>query len=333
LRREDTTATYTKKLDSPYGKMENPRLSPGTCHPRCQAVSDKQYKPGRWRSPLKSFNMDRKWFLSVLLLISLSAPAVVFAGSFINARGATVGERFIVPAGYTRISVAKGSFGEYLRNLKLRPDGAVVHFYDGSIKKSNGVYVAVIDMPIGNKNLQQCADVIMHTRAEYLYMHGRFAEIHFTFTNGFRADYSKWRAGYRVSSTGGRYHWVRTAAEDNSRASFDNYMDMIYGYCGTLSLSKELKNVQRRDIRPGDILIKGGSPGHAELVLDVATNRAGENIYLLAQGYMPAQEMQVLENPEDRNLSPWYKMDEHNTLIITPQWTFTIGQLMRFEEE
>ena len=253
--------------------------------------------------------------------------------SFINPRGTTVYERIITPPGYARVEETKGSFAYYLRNLKLKPDGTVVHFYDGRVKKNNDVYVAVIDMAIGHTDLQQCADVIMHLRAEYLYAQHQEDKIHFTFLGGFRADYAKWRDGYRIAAEGGRYRWVKSSASDNSYEGFCSYMDMIYHRCGSLSLSKELTDVEYRDIKPGDVLIMGGSPGHAELVLDVAMNKKGEKIYLLAQGYMPAQDMQVVTNPEDNTISPWYLMNEHTTNIITPQWTFTIGQLMRFEEE
>ena len=43
----------------------------------------------------------------------------------------------------------------------------------------------------------------------------------------------------------------------------------------------------------GDVLIQGGSPGHAVIVVDMAENPAtGEKLYLLAQSYMPAQDIQ-----------------------------------------
>ncbi len=253
--------------------------------------------------------------------------------TFINPVGQTVNDRIAAPTGYTKVNVIKGSFAEYLRGLKLKPVSSMVHYYNGRIKDNNGVYVAVIDMPIGDKDLQQCADVIMHVRAEYLFTTHQENKIHFTLTNGFRADYSKWAEGYRIAFNGNKAQWVKKGPADHTYSSFCKYMDVIYTYCGTLSLSKELKDVEYSAIQPGDILIKGGSPGHAEIVLDVAKNKEGKKIYLLAQGYMPAQEMQVLVNPGSAALSPWYEMDDTHTNIITPEWVFTIGQLMRFEDE
>ena len=58
------------------------------------------------------------------------------------------------------------------------------------------------------------------------------------------------------------------------------------------------------NIKPGDVLIRGGFPGHAVIVMDMATNSAGKKIYLLAQSYMPAQDIHVLVNPSDEHSSP-----------------------------
>ena len=250
----------------------------------------------------------------------------------INPNGKIIGERIKTPDGYVRVGLSKGTFGEYLRSLPLKPDGTPVHYYDGKVKPNNNIYVAVVDMNIGDKNLQQCADVIMHVRAEYLYYHHLDDKIHFTLTNGFRADYSKWKEGYRISFSGNKTKWIKSAAPDNSYSSFSKYMDVIYNYCGTLSLSKELKKVDYGTMQPGDILIKGGSPGHAELVMDMAVNKAGEKVFLLAQSYMPAQEMQLLENPSGRDISPWYVLSKFENNITTPEWNFTTNQLMRFED-
>jgi hypothetical protein len=39
----------------------------------------------------------------------------------------------------------------------------------------------------------------------------------------------------------------------------------------------------------GDVFIRGGSPGHAMLVVDMGEDAAGRKIYLVAQSYMPSQ--------------------------------------------
>ena len=83
-------------------------------------------------------------------------------------------------------------------------------------------------------------------------------------------------------------------------------------------------------VQPGDVLIKGGSPGHAEIVMDVAANNRGQKIYLLAQSYMPAQDIHVLRNFMNETLSPWYEVRSDNALILTPEYTFSPQQLRRW---
>ena len=104
-------------------------------------------------------------------------------------------------------------------------------------------------------------------------------------------------------------------------------MDFVFTYAGTLSLSQCLQPKDIKDIASGDVFILGGSPGHAVMVVDVAENKAGEKIFLLAQSYMPAQETQILKNNNATTLSPWYSANLSGTLD-TPQWTFDAGQLM-----
>lgn len=241
----------------------------------------------------------------------------------------TVKTRIEVPQGYKRISTEKNSFAEYLQNLKLKPEGTLVKYYDGNVKNKD-VYVAVIDLDIGTKDLQQCADAVIRLRAEYLFSQKKFDDIHFNFTNGFNAEYSKWRDGYRINVKGNKVNWYKKIGESNSYKDFREYLDVVFNYAGTLSLSKELKPVEISEMQIGDIFIKGGSPGHAVIIVDIAVNeKTGEKIFLLAQSYMPAQDIQILKNPMNSEFSPWYSDNFENTLE-TPEWTFKSNELKRF---
>jgi hypothetical protein len=186
-------------------------------------------------------------------------------------------------------------------------------------------------MDIGNKNLQQCADAVIRLRAEYLFKQNRDSEIHFNLTNGFNADYLKWKHGYRIEVKGNHTQWVKKVTPSNHYNTFRNYLDFVFMYAGTLSLSKELQPVAYKTIQIGDVFIQGGSPGHAVIVVDMAIHsQTKEKIFLLAQSYMPAQEIQVLLNPDNTKLSPWYKSDTIKTDIITPEWHFKNIDLKRF---
>jgi len=264
-----------------------------------------------------------------------SAAAIVAEGeadaSLINEMGTTVCERILVPEGFERVAAEEGSFGEYLRNLPLKPHGSQVTYYNGD-KKPLDVHVAVLDIDVGSRDLQQCADSVIRLRAEYLYGKGLFDRIHFNFTNGFRADYAKWSQGYRIKVTGNKAEWVKQDSRGTDYASFRKYLDMVFSYAGTLSLSKEMKNIPVEKMQPGDVFLKGASPGHCVIVMDMARDeKTGEMRFIIAQGYMPAQEMHILKNPANAQGNPWYSLNFGDQLV-TPEWTFTRDQLFRFED-
>lgn len=242
----------------------------------------------------------------------------------------TIKGRYGVPDGYERVKVQEKSFGEFLRNSKLEKYGEKVKYYDGRIKDKDNVYDSVFAVDIGDKDLHQCADAVMLLRAEYLYQNQKYDEISFNFVGGFKAEYKMWRQGYRINVGQRNCSYYKGAKPDNSYSTFRKYMDLVFAYSSTLSLDKELKSVNVGDIQIGDVFIEGGSPGHCVIVVDMAQNKTtGEKIFMIAQSYMPAQQTQLLINPNDESLSPWYSLNFGDTLN-TPEWTFSSNQLKRF---
>lgn len=241
-------------------------------------------------------------------------------------------QRFAPPPGFERPAADSGSFAFHLRHLPLKPPGSRVLLFNGLEKSRSDVYEAVVDLPIGNQDLHQCADAVIRLRAEYLWQAGRFNEIHFNLTNGFRVDYNRWRKGERVKVSGNKTSWVAQKTASGTYATFWQYLEFVFTYAGTLSLSKELQQVDVAEMKIGDVFIQGGAPGHAVIVVDLAVDSSGKKVFLLAQSYMPAQEIQVLKNPANGTLSPWYSV-EFGERLETPEWTFNKGDLKRFREE
>lgn len=252
--------------------------------------------------------------------------------SISNPEGMIISTRFKPPEYFNRLREDSASFASYLRNTPLKQDDALVEYYHGGTKPNNDVYVAVFDQKIGERDLHQCADAVMRMRADYLRDSGKAEEIHFNFTNGFNAEYAKWMEGYRISVSGNDVKWNKTTSYSDSDASYWKYLEMVFSYAGTLSLEKELVSVSIDDMRIGDVFIQGGSPGHAILIVDMAENpETGQSVFMLAQSYMPAQQMQILQNPMNDEISPWYSAEE--TLeLYTPEWTFTYDDLKRFHD-
>src|SRR6476646_5245761 len=77
----------------------------------------------------------------------------------------TIGE-IPTPPGYKRIIEERNSFGVWLRNIPLKHDPGI-YLFNGRLRDNQSTHFAVLDIPVGDKDLQQCADAIMRLRAEY----------------------------------------------------------------------------------------------------------------------------------------------------------------------
>lgn len=276
--------------------------------------------------------------LTILLLL-LAAPAASLQAEPRypwQAQGESVeniSERFTPPDGFERIVVSPGSFADWLRHLPLKPDQTPVYLYDGRLKPNQRVHRAVIDIDTGDSDLQQCADAVMRLRAEYLYSQQAYDRIRFNFTSGDTARYSSWRAGQRPEVSGNQVRWKTSANADDSYDNFRNYLDSVFMYAGTASLSKELRPRKPQDIQIGDVFIKGGFPGHAVIVVDMAKDPvSGKKAFLLAQSYMPAQDIHILKNPLSRGGSPWFELPSRGKLH-TPEWDFKLSELKTFGDD
>jgi hypothetical protein len=246
------------------------------------------------------------------------------------ARAETIETRLPAPPGYTRIATRPGSFGAYLRALKVKPEGSPVNLHTGARKWRQDVQAAVIDIDVGSKDLQQCADAVMRLRAEWLYANGRAREIAFNDTGeGKPMSFARWADGERPRAAGNKLVWSKTSTADASYASFRRYLDSVFTWAGTYSLERELVAASAREVQAGDVVIKGGFPGHALIVVDVATNAAGERRVLLAQSFMPAQDIHVVKNFAARDGAPWYALADGQP-IETPEWSFPPGSLKRW---
>ena len=244
----------------------------------------------------------------------------------------SIENRIPAPDGFHRVEAETGSFTHWLRNLPLKNKDAIVFLYNGKEKSNKVAHHAVVNIDTGDKDLQQCADAIIRLRSEYLFSQNRTDDIRFKFTSGDNASFRKWINGYRPIVNGNNVKWDNINKIDSSYTSFKNYLDIIFMYCGTYSLSKELITVDNiSDILPGDIFIQGGFPGHAIIVIDVVEDNKKNKLFLLGQGFTPAQDIHILKNPNSPVLSPWYNTDFRNVLR-TPEWTFFKTDLKRFNK-
>lgn len=247
----------------------------------------------------------------------------------INESGTTMGTRIQAPTGFTRIPSTAKELTGFLRGLKLKKAGSKVLLYNGNPKNYQDGHAAIFDLDVGDKDLQQCADSVIRIYAEYYWSIKAFDQIKFHLTNGFLMSYTKWRDGYRIIVNGNNVKWSKTRTYDASYEEFRKYLNTVFMFAGTMSLSQECKPVSIDEMLPGDIFLKGGSPGHCVLVVDAAQDKGGNRCFLLAQGFMPAQDFHILKNPLHPK-DPWYYASEITYPLETPQWTFEKGSLVRW---
>ncbi len=257
--------------------------------------------------------------------------AVVNKPSLLNKDSLTIKSRVNVPEGYTRVAYPKGSFHEYLRNYILKPFGTKIINYDNSEYYWQFGHIGVLEIPVPKNGLQQCADALIRIRSEYLWNNVRKEEIGFNFTSGHYCSWSKYAEGYRPKINGNKVTFYKTATKNYSKENFYKYLNLVYMYSGTLSLYNELTRIgSAKNLKIGDMLIKGGSPGHIVMICDEVVNNKGDKLYLLFQGNTPAQSVHLVKNLEDSTISPWYKL-EKDAIIPVSNYTFGSSKFVRFK--
>lgn len=257
-----------------------------------------------------------KWTILVLFLIILAGAAfcvwVYWGGCTSNPHGyAKVGD-IPTPRGYSRIAGVDAGQAKYLRNLPLKKSGAKVELYKGGEARLQSLCYAVVNVPIIS-NYEQCADVCMRLRAEYLFATRQYDRISFNDVNGNRLAYY-----------GG-----------GSRKALEKYLKKLYGVASTFSLSRDMKTRPLKDIQPGDVFVypKGRynqKMGHAIMVADVAVNKKGKKAFLLIEGNTPARSMHVMRNLLNPLSSPWFLLDDDAEHILIDGFPFRATDLKRF---
>lgn len=205
-----------------------------------------------------------KLMMLVLVMIPVVAtaePRYTFASRSLQ----TVQTETPAPEGYVRVET--DGWGEWLRGLPVLPEGSPVLKEDGTPKPNQRAHHRVINMPV--LPYQECADSVMRLRAEYLVSaHKTFRFSGMSFSKG-------------------------------SRGALDRFLRRLFVMKGTLNLASEMTTPPAWEgrVQPGDVLVRGGSPGHAVMVLDVVQNGRSRKL-LLGNGFMPAQQFHVLRNPK-----------------------------------
>ena len=264
-------------------------------------------------------------------LTPLRTPSAMF-NNLIDPNGHTVSTRFKVPDGFKRVELQEGSFGEYLRELELFPDGERLYFWDGKIC-DNPAHAAILkrNMP---KKYEQCADTVIGLYADYLYKNKQYDKLVFTFNNGFVCDFKHFTQGLRPNKDANGWESSPDYWKGNDERVFKVFLDYVFLYANTASLfENELKEVDINDISVGDVFVTPGFPGHIVLICDMIKNpQIGEVRFMTLQGSMPALQPHIMLNAHEPEMSPWQNTRFENDVFLSATgWFCPTQNLMRFK--
>ncbi len=243
-------------------------------------------------------------------------------------------DRFPAPAGFARVEAKPGSFALWLRGLPLEQDRVQVRSYKGDPIQASAA--AVLHWDVGEVDAQQCADSILRLWAEYLWQAGRADEAAFHFTSGDETSWTGWRKGERFSVQGAKVKKSVGQARANTHEEFRRWLDLVFRYAGTRSLPTDSAALSpKAPLQPGDFFVQPGGPGHAVIVLDVATHPDGRRVGLVGQGFMPAQDFHVLKGSSPEAVEGvWFVLpDDAAGVLDVPSWRpFARDEARRFSE-
>lgn len=261
--------------------------------------------------------IKKKIFIAILLILFLAfgyAMWILLGSKTSNPNNYRIIGEIPTPWGYERIDGDNHAYCEFLRSLPLKGKGSEVMLYTGGKSRYQSLNYAVVDLPLLS-NAEQCADVCIRLRAEYLFQTGQYGRIRFRNVNG------------KTQAYGG----------GSSRKSFERYLRNLYGVASTFSLSREMNTRRLADMQPGDVFVYAATDrpgnhkyGHAVTVVDVAVNRSGKKAFLLAEGNTPARDIHVMRNLENPFRSPWFFLDDDADRLLLSVFSYKSNELRHF---
>ena len=152
-----------------------------------------------------------------------------------------------------------------------------------------------------------------------------YDKISFQFSDGFAAQYQKWREGFRIRKDATGAIWVNGGELDKSRKNLEAYLHCVLTYTSVSTLEKETKKIKKDNLQTGDLFLDAAT-GDAAVVVDVCVNENGEKAFLLGKGGKPAKQFHLLTNPA-HEMGPWYYESELQYPFVTSEGEFKKGSL------
>lgn len=220
-----------------------------------------------------------------------------------------------------------GSWQDFLQHLPVK-QGPILD-YTGHQISNQAKHSAIINYDVGDRDLQQCADALIRMRTEYLFESKNYSAIGFHFTGGGYYKWTDYCNGIRPLIKNNHIQFLKIGnnAAEASHTDLRKYLDIVYDFANTVSLSAEL--IPANKLETGTVIIYPGYPGHCCMIINTGIKAPKDTVYTLAEGYMPAQSIYILANPYEPGISPWYHLQKG--IISTATTEFRSYYLRKFE--
>ena len=198
----------------------------------------------------------------------------------------------------------------------LPENSPVKDFKNRIFKESDDSTVAdLVAYDIKGRNLEQCMDILLRFRTEYLIENNRQNEIQFPLPDGLLLSWQDWANGQRPKFKGAHFYLEKIGKPDSSYRNLRRYLNTIFEYSSTQAFYHYYKNIDPADLQIGDFIVRKGDKGHAVMIVDLAQDKNGNLIALIGQGDTPACQFYLL-NYEKGN--PWFPIDIKTDVLPLP---------------
>ena len=271
-------------------------------------------------------------FLFLCFFSAVNAQSVSLLN--LDQAGMTVSTRVMPPDSFVRPPFPETSVQSYFQDLAILPQNTKVMKYDG-YKKSYECYSAVLKTDTDmEQNMMHGEHMIQYLRGQYLFEKGKFDLIDFSYDDNRTMSFEQYGAGARFVWQDSLFVIDTIDGEDYSAEAFAIYMKEVFTNSSSKALTSDTKVISQENLSIGDVFVqpsKNRTPGHAVLVIDMVVNPyTGERLILLGQGYSPTQDMHIIHNPYESDISPWYRVQEDEMYFATAQWIFRKKHIRRF---
>lgn len=209
---------------------------------------------------------------------------------------------------------------EFMRSLPVRPTDAKVKLYTKEEREKQDSHIAIFNLPVDSRNLQQRGSSMMRLYAEYYWTNHDYDNMKYHLLDNFPMEYERWTKGDRLNYQNKAFSWYSSAKTGDSYETLLEYLEYYFSYTGMSTLLAESHEADVSNISVGDFFVDEKKE-NAAMVVDVAVDEDGDRCFLLASGGTPAQEIEILKNPAHED--PWYYVSELKDTFQTPDFELT----------